>query len=128
MLTLIPKAPCPHGMRNLSKRRNHRGVTWQRRKEESIEVLKNSTDLGLKMLWLADKLANIRSLARVYSERGEVMWSSMNQCDPAMQCWYYRTIAETVELSLNKTGAFKELIKHINYIWPGTFDSDKTKY
>ena len=62
------------------------------------------------MLWLADKLANIRSLARVYSERGEVMWSSMNQCDPAMQCWYYRTIAETVELSLNKTGAFKELI------------------
>lgn len=27
-----------------------RGATWQRRKEESIEVLKNSTDLGLKML------------------------------------------------------------------------------
>jgi tRNA-dihydrouridine synthase len=33
-----------------------------------------------------------------------------------------------VELSLNKTGAFKELIKHINFIWPGTFDSEKARY
>ena len=103
-------------------------LTWQRRKEESLKVLKNSTDVGVKMLWLADKLANIRSLARTYSERGEEIWKILHQSDPAMQCWYYRTIAETVELSLNKTGAFKELIKHINYIWPGTFDSDKAKY
>ena len=45
-----------------------------------------------------------------------------------MHCWYYRSVAETVELDLNKTGAFKELIKHINFIWPDTFDSDKAKY
>ena len=45
-----------------------------------------------------------------------------------MQCWYYRSIAEIVELSLNKTGAFKEYIKHINFIWPGTFDSEKARY
>ena len=37
--------------------------TWKRRKEESILMLKNSQDIGVKMLWLADKLANIRSLA-----------------------------------------------------------------
>ncbi len=91
-------------------------------------MLKKSNDIGVRMLWLADKLANIRSLARVYSEQGEAIWKKMNQSDPAMQRWYYQTIAETVELSLNKTGAFKELIKHINYIWPGTFDSDKAKY
>jgi uncharacterized protein (TIGR02172 family) len=45
-----------------------------------------------------------------------------------MHQWYYKTIAETVELSLNKTGAFKELIKHINSIWPGPFDSEKARY
>lgn len=39
-----------------------RSASWQRRKEESLIVLKNSTDIGVKMLWLADKLANIRSL------------------------------------------------------------------
>ena len=102
--------------------------TWKHRKEESLQVLSTSTDIGVKMLWLADKLANIRSIAGVYSEMGEALWKRLHQSDPEMQRWYYRTIAETVELSLNKTGAFKELIKHINFIWPGTFDSDKAKY
>ncbi len=103
-------------------------ATWQRRKEDSLKVLRSSTDIGVKMLWLADKLANIRSLAGQYSAIGEEIWQKLHQSDPAMQCWYYRTIAETVELSLNKTGAFKELIKHINFIWPGTFDSEKARF
>jgi (p)ppGpp synthase/HD superfamily hydrolase len=102
-------------------------TTWKRRKEMSLRVLRNSTDIGVKMLWLADKLANMRSLAAMYSERGESLWDALHQNDPAMQLWYYRSIAEAVELSLNKTGAFKELIKHINFIWPGTFDSEKSR-
>ncbi len=105
-----------------------RKATWKRRKEESLLVLKNSEDPGVKMLWLADKLANIRSLAGTYSEKGEEMWQGLNQSDPAEHCWYYRSIGEIVELSLNKTGAFKEYIKHINFIWPGTFDTDKARY
>ena len=105
-----------------------RSATWKRRKEESLKVLKNSTDIGVKMLWLADKLANMRSLARIYSEQGEELWNSLHQSDPEEHRWYYRTIAENVELQLNKTGAFKEMIKHINFIWPGTFDSDKARY
>ena len=103
-------------------------ATWKKRKEESLKVLRNSKDIGVKMLWVADKLANIRGLAGVYSEKGEVMWQSLNQKDPAMHAWYYRSVAEITELSLNKTGAFKEFIKHINFIWPGTFDTEKTKY
>ncbi len=103
-------------------------TTWKRRKEESLLVLRNSTDIGVKMLWLADKLANIRSLAGIYSERGEAMWQVLHQSDPTQHQWYYRSVAENVELSLNKTGAFKELIKHINFIWPGTFDREKTRY
>lgn len=105
-----------------------KSATWKRRKEDSLRILRGSRDIGVKMLWLADKLANIRSLSGVYSERGEEMWQSLHQSDPAMQCWYYRSVAETVELSLNRTGAFKEFIKHINFIWPGTFDSDKARY
>ena len=103
-------------------------ASWQRRKEGSLQVLRKSDDIGVKMLWLADKLANIRSLADMYSENGEEVWSKLHQKDPALQCWYYRSVAEALELSLNKTGAFKELIKHINFIWPGTFDSDKERY
>ena len=104
------------------------GETWKRRKEGSLRALKKTEDTGVKMLWLADKLANIRSLAGMYSEHGEAMWKNFHQADPAMQHWYYQSIAEVLELSLNKTGAFKELIKHINFIWPGTFDSEKARY
>ena len=102
--------------------------TWKRRKEESILMLKNSQDIGVKMLWLADKLANIRSLASSYSAMGEKTWETLNQTDPEKQHWYYQSIGEILELSLNKTGAFKEFVKHVNSIWPGTFDSEKTKY
>ena len=103
-------------------------TTWKNRKVESLKILKNSNDAGVQMLWLADKLSNIRSIAGIYSETGEAVWQKLHQRDPAMQRWYYQSVAEYVELSLNKTGAFKELIKHINFIWPGTFDSDKARY
>ncbi|WP_051656439.1 HD domain-containing protein [Butyrivibrio sp. AE3004] len=105
-----------------------RGTSWKRRKEESLLVLKNSSDIGVKMLWLADKLSNIRSLAGAYSEKGEEIWESLNQSDPEQHRWYYQSIGEIVELSLNKTGAFKEFIKHVNFIWPGTFDYRKARY
>ena len=102
--------------------------TWKCRKEASMKVLVNTQNTGVKMLWLADSLANLRSIAALYSEIGEDLWEKLHQHDPEAQCWYYRTIAENVELSLNRTGAFKEFIKHINFIWPGTFDSEKTRY
>ena len=103
-------------------------ATWKQRREESLRALKNSADVGVKMLRLADTLADIRALAGSYSERGEELWQTLAQSDSAAQCWYYRSVAEYLELSLNRTGAFKELIKHINFIWPGTFDSDKARY
>ena len=106
----------------------NRNETWKRRKEESLLVLKNSHDTGVQMLWLADNLANLRSLSGIYSEKGEALWADLHQSDPEIQLWYYKSVAEYVELSLNKTGAFKEFIKHINFIWPRTFDSEKARY
>ncbi len=97
-----------------------RRATWRRRKEGSLNMLRNSDDIGVQQLWLADKLANIRSLAREYSEQGDSIWAGLNQGDPAQQRWYYRSVGEAVELQLNRTGAFKEYIKHVNFIWPGT--------
>ncbi|MBQ9004217.1 MAG: HD domain-containing protein [Eggerthellaceae bacterium] len=105
-----------------------RSATWQQRKEGSLLNLRKSRDVGVKMLWLADKLANLRSLSQIYSERGEAMWSELHQDDPQRQLWYYKSVAEALELSLNRTGAFKELIKHINFLWPDTFDWEKAVY
>ena len=102
--------------------------SWRQRKVDSLRVLKNSKDIGVKMLWLADKLSNIRGLAGAYSEKGDKLFEGFHQKDTEMQQWYFRSVAEYLELSLNKTAAFKELIKHINYIWPGTFSSGKDRY
>ena len=104
------------------------GVSWKRRKDESMVMLKNSRDMGVKMLWLADKLSNIRSIAATVTEKGDEIWSIFHQKDPKLQLWYYRSVAEILEMDLNRTGAYKEFIRHINEIWPGTFDSGKAKY
>lgn len=102
-----------------------RALSWKMRKEDSIKRLTNANDRAVKILWLADKLANLRSLASVYSECGDEMWLALNQKDPMLHKWYYKTIAENLEMELNDTAAFKELIKHINYMWPGSFATEK---
>ena len=38
-----------------------RSESWKKRKEESIRVLKNADDQGVRMLWLADKLASLNA-------------------------------------------------------------------
>ena len=55
--------------------------TWRIRKEESLEILKNTDDIGILMVWLGDKLANMRSFYREWKNEGEAMWQKFNQSD-----------------------------------------------
>ena len=68
--------------------------TWKIRKEESLLVLKNAEDINVLIVWLGDKLANMRSLYREWKLQGDAMWENFNQKDPKMQAWYYGSIAE----------------------------------
>ncbi len=102
--------------------------SWMARREESLKALKRSRDIGVKMLWLADMLSNIRALATSFGEVGDKTWDYLEQKDPDQQRWFYQTVAEYIEMDLNRTGAYKEYITNINYIWPGTFDSRKARY
>ena len=82
--------------------------TWMQRKLESLAALRNTVDPGVHVLWLSDKLANMRSFARQYEKEGDRMWKDYNQTDPAQQAWYYRTI-EALTSDLKDTNAWKEL-------------------
>ena len=82
--------------------------TWMQRKVESLAALRNAVDPGGHVLWLSDKLANMRSFARQYEKEGDRMWKDYNQTDPAQQAWYYRTI-EALTSDLKDTNAWKEL-------------------
>ena len=81
--------------------------TWRIRKEESLAVLKNTDDIGVLMVWLGDKLANMRSIYRDYKAEGSAMWQRFNQKDEKAQAWYYRSIADLTE-RLSDTSAWLE--------------------
>ena len=81
--------------------------TWRIRKEESLEVLKKSDDITVLMVWLGDKLANMRAIYRDFKVEGVAMWQRFNQKDVNEQAWYYRSIAKLTE-RLSDTSAWLE--------------------
>ena len=81
--------------------------TWRIRKEESLSVLKNTEDIAVLMVWLGDKLANMRSIYRDWKIEGDAMWQRFNQKDPDEQAWYYGSIVKLTE-RLSHTSAWIE--------------------
>ena len=59
------------------------------------------------MVWLGDKLANIRSIYRGLQQEGNIMWNKFNQKDPNEHEWYYFTIVKLTE-RLSYTSAWLE--------------------
>ena len=81
--------------------------TWRIRKEESLEVLKNTDDVAVPIVWIGDKLANMRSIYRDWKIEGDAMWQKFNQKDVNEQAWYYRSIVTLTE-RLSNTSAWLE--------------------
>lgn len=74
--------------------------SWMLRKKESLEYLRDATDIGIKIMWLSDKLSNVRNFFIEKKTKGKAFWQKFNQKDEKKQEWYYRTISEyTKELS-----------------------------
>ena len=81
--------------------------TWRIRKEESLAVLKNTDDIAVLMVWIGDKLANMRSIYREWKVEGDAMWQRFNQKDVNEQAWYYRSIVDLTD-RLSHTSAWLE--------------------
>ena len=90
--------------------------TWRLRKEESLETLAQARDPGVKILWLGDKLANLRSIYPDWRKRGDEVWKAFNQKDPTQQAWYYRRIRDLLR-SLRNTTAWQELDFYVREIF-----------
>jgi myo-inositol-1(or 4)-monophosphatase len=80
--------------------------SWQERKQHTIDELKKLTDDDIKIVCLADKLSNIRSMSRDYAVLGEKLWERFN-AGKDMQCWYYQGLAESLA-SLAAYPAYQE--------------------
>ncbi len=92
--------------------------TWRERKEESIAVLRQTEDLGVRALYLGDKLSNMRSLSRSWELYGKELFLQFHQKDPKEHKWYYTAIAEAL-ISLKDTQAYKEYISLIDRVFGG---------
>jgi len=90
--------------------------TWQQRKEESLQVLKVSKDREVKIMWLGDKLSNIRSFYREYMAIGDDLFKRLHQSDKNIQAWYYRTVGEYLS-DLSDTLAYKEYMDLVERIF-----------
>lgn len=100
-----------------NKRRNlPEESTWKIRKEETLSLLKESKDIDVKILYLGDKLANMRSVYRLWKKDGHAMWRYFNQKDPSEQAWYYRSVLEGVK-ELSDTAAYLEYKELINKVF-----------
>ena len=98
--------------------------TWVIRKEESLIMLENTKDLNVKMLWLGDKLSNMRSIANDYRQEGSAMWDHFHQKDPAMQAWYYASITKYLSV-LHNYPVYQEYVSLVKFVFKdylGNFD------
>lgn len=93
-----------------------RSESWRYRKESSLEKLTECNDVAVKIMWLSDKLANMRSFYRQYCEMGDSMWQYYNHSDIGDQAWYYRTVAENLS-ELSHTHAYKEYMCLLNIVF-----------
>ena len=82
-------------------------ATWRIRKEESLAGLNNTDDIAVLIVWLGDKLANMRAIYRDFKVEGVQMWQRFNQKDVSQQAWYYRTIVKLTQ-RLSDTSAWLE--------------------
>ena len=70
---------------------------WKPRKEEHIEKLPGAS-YSTHLVYLADKIHNLRALVIEYNNHGEELWESFNGGRDGT-LWYYRSLIQIFEAS-----------------------------
>lgn len=96
--------------------------SWKIRKLEAIRLLQNTDDIGVKILFLSDKLSNIRSIIVSQASEGDILWQKFNNKNPEDHHWYYRSIADSLT-ELNGSAAYMEYDRLIKQV----FNEEKEK-
>ena len=71
-----------------------KSLPWEERKQHTIEYLKTAP-MEVKFVALADKLDNIKAIARDYMEIGEAIWNRFNKGKDS-QKWYYQSLVQVL--------------------------------
>lgn len=91
--------------------------TWEIRKRETVEHL-NSKSMDAKIVVLADKTANLESIAKEQKYLGERVWDKFNQTDKKKHEWYFKAIREQLT-ELNDTNVIKAYDRYLEILFRG---------
>jgi (p)ppGpp synthase/HD superfamily hydrolase len=98
--------------------------SWKIRKQEALDKLAATTDRNIKIIWLSDKLANMRSLYQEKQKAADAVWQRFHQKDPRQHYWYYHSALILLE-SLSDTPAWQELDMLIKKVFVGMESEEK---
>lgn len=89
--------------------------SWKERKQHTIDYLSKTEDTDVKIVHLADKLSNMRSIARDYKMIGDKLWDRFNESRITEQGWYYSSLADSLDdlKGTNEHKEFKTLIREV---------------
>lgn len=68
----------------------NKSLSWDERKQHTIDEL-TTAPMQIKMLVMADKVSNLRSMASDYQKMGDELWNRFN-APKEKQAWYYHNI------------------------------------
>ncbi|HEY4579004.1 MAG TPA: HD domain-containing protein, partial [Savagea sp.] len=80
--------------------------SWQERKEATLELLRQNESEAVEITTLADKLSNMRAIARDYAELKDGLWSKFN-AGKEQQQWYYSSLGSAFKF-VTHTPAYQE--------------------
>lgn len=90
--------------------------SWYIRKKETIDIINNCKEIGVKIVCLSDKVSNLRSFKLLKYQFGlEHMFDQFNQKDPKMHFWYYKSLRDGMKELANEPVYMEycDLIKQI---------------
>lgn len=96
----------------------HKEDLWEKRKKEALAHLAQA-DEREQMLVLADKLANMRAIARDYAKYGEELWNRFKRGKDE-QSWYYHAAIKAMkalEFESEASEFYKEFEKLVNKVF-----------
>jgi (p)ppGpp synthase/HD superfamily hydrolase len=68
--------------------------SWKKRKEHTIQFLKTAS-FDIRVVSCADKLDNIRAIARAYEKNGEKVWKRFKKGKEEQE-WYYKELVKSL--------------------------------
>lgn len=90
-------------------------LPWKSRKENALAFMRSCGDPAVKLILLADKLSNIKSIHRNLSIMEGALWDNFN-AGFEEQKWYFRESLDALE-SLSDTDMYKRFAVYVHQVF-----------